>query len=223
PVSVAGAEGRNLSVASLTVDRSVTEGRERATLTARLVSSGSEAPGTVPVILEIDERPVETKEVALGESRAGTVEFDPLTLPAESSMRGRIRLPDDDLALDNDFHFVLSADQRIGALGVAGPGTPPQASVSLDRALRLGRAPGFRVETRSVGRLTAADLDNFPVMFFNQTALPGGEIGRRLQGRVEGGAGMVFVAGDNSLGEWDGVLPGLGRTVDRSSGGGTTL
>src|SRR5690606_2696232 len=100
---------------------------------------------------------------------------------------------------------------------------PPQASFYLDRALRLGQSPGFRVETRSVGRLTAADLDNFPVMFFNQTALPGGEIGRRLQGRVGGGAGMVFVAGDNSLGEWDGVLPGLGRTVDRSSGGGTTL
>lgn len=223
PISVADGEGQNLTVASLSVDRSVTEGRERAVLTARLVSGGQPAPESIPVVLEIDERPVETREVSLGESRSASVEFDPLTLPAESEIRGRIRLPDDDLAMDNSFHFVLAADQRIGALIVEGPGTPPEASLYIDRALRLGQTPGFRVETGTVGRLTAADLEDFPVMIFNQTALPDGEIGRRLRARVEGGAGLIFVAGDNSLGEWEGVLPGLGRTVDRTAVGGTTL
>src|SRR5690606_38877901 len=139
------------------------------------------------------------------------------------AIRGRILLPDDDLDADNAFNFVLSSDQGIGALIVEGPGTPPQASVYLEQALRLGQSPGFRVERRIVGQLTANDLNNFPVLIFNQTALPDGEIGRRLRARVEGGAGMIFIAGDNSLGEWDGVLPSLGRTVDRGPQGGTTL
>lgn len=223
PVVIGGGEDLNLTVASMSVDRTVTEGRERATLTARLTGSGSEMPPTVLVALEIDGRPLETKPATLGEGGAGSVQFAPVTLPGDRAVRGRIRIPEDALGVDNTFHFVLAADQRIGTLIVEGPGTPPGASFYLQRALELGQSPGFRVDTRNVARLTAADLTDFPVMIFNQTALPGGEIGRRLRARVEGGAGLVLVAGDNSLGEWEGVLPGLGRTVDRGPSGGTTL
>jgi hypothetical protein len=222
PVDVAGGEGTNVTVASLSVDRSVTEGRERATLTARLVSNVDTIGGTLPVVLEVDGRPVETVQATIA-GRSGTVTFDPLTLPAEAEIRGRLLLPEDALEVDNTFNFVLAADQRIGAMIVEGPGTPPDASFYLQRALQLGQAPGFRVELRNVGQLTADDLDDHGVLIFNQTALPGGEIGRRLRARVEGGSGIVFVAGDNPLGEWEGVLPGLGRTVDRSAEGGTTL
>lgn len=222
-VSLQAVEGSNVTVASLGVERSVTEGRERATLTARLVSAGEGVTSPVPVVLEVDGRPVETRQVSF-EGRSAAVAFDPLTLPADASVRGRILLPDDALALDNAFNFVLAADQRVGVLIVEGPGTPPDASFYLAQALRLGSSPGFRVETRTVGQLDANTLASFPVLIFNQTALPGGELGRRLRARVEGGAGLVFVAGpDNALGEWEGVLPELGRTVDRGGQGGTTL
>jgi hypothetical protein len=223
PVSVGGESGGNVSVASLSTERQVAEGRERATISVRLVGRGMEGEATVPVRLEIDGQPVETREATLGEGGTGTVTFDPLTLPARGSARGVIRLPDDALAADNAFNFVLAADQRIGALIVEGPGTPPQASFYLQRALELGQAPGFRVETRRVGQLTSGDLADFGVVIFNQTPLPEGEIGRRMRGWVEGGAGMVFVMGDNGVGEWDGVLPDVGRRVDRGAEGGTTL
>jgi hypothetical protein len=223
PVSVGSDTEANVSVASISADRAVAEGRERATLTARVVSHGGDGASTVPVTLEVDGRAVETRELTVGGSGTATVTFAPLTLPADQATRGVIRLPDDALEADNAFNFVLAADQRIGALIVEGPGTPPNASFYVQRALELGQAPGFRVETRRVGQLTAGDLSDFPVIVFNQTPLPGGEIGRRLRGWVEGGAGVVFVAGDNSLGDWDGVLPGLGRMVDRAEQGGTTL
>lgn len=225
PVNVAeGEEAGNVTVAALSVDRSETEGRERATLTARIVRSGSETGAAeVPVVLEIDGRPVETRNVALGDTRSTTVSFAPVTLPVGETLRGRIRLPEDALAADNDFHFVVDADQRIGALVVEGPGTPPQASFYLERALQLAQSPAFRLQRRNVGQLTAADLESHPVLIFNRTPLPDGEVGRRIRERVEGGAGLVLVAGDNSLGEWEGVLPELGRTVDRSAQGGTAL
>ena len=222
-VRVGSDEVRNVSIASLSMDRSTTEGRERAVLTARLVANGEVSADAVPVVLELDGRPVETREAELGDGRAGTVEFDPITLPEGAPLRGSVRLPDDDLAADNSFNFVLSSGQRIGALIVEGPGTPPRASLYIEQALRLGDSPGFRVERRSVGQLSAADLQGFPVVVFNQTPLPGGEVGRRLRERVEGGSGLILIAGDNSLGEWDGVLPGLGRTVDRTAEGGTSL
>ncbi|HEX6927320.1 MAG TPA: BatA domain-containing protein [Longimicrobiaceae bacterium] len=222
PVSVAEGEGENLSVAGASIERMNTEGHERAAITARLVSHGEAPTGPVPVVMEVDGRPVETRQVSFSGSSA-SVTFDPLTLPADRPIRGRVRLAEDDLAVDNTFHFVLAADQRVGALIVEGPGTPPRASFYLERALQQGDSPGFRVETRNVARLSAADLEEFPVMIFNQTALPDGEVGRRLRARVEGGAGLISIAGDNSLGQWDGVIPSLGRTVDHSGEGGTTL
>lgn len=223
PVSVHGDDGSNVTVASLGVERTVTGGVERANLTARLISAGEAAQRPLTVTLEVNGRPVETREVALTGPTA-TVAFDPLTLPSDEAIRGRIVLPEDALAVDNAFNFVLASDQRIGALIVEGPGTTSGASLYLDQALRLGDSPGFRVETRNVGQLDADALADFPVLIFNQTALPGGEIGRRLRARVEGGSGIVLVAGpDNSLGEWEGVLPDLGRTVDRAAQGGTTL
>lgn len=213
----------NLTIASVTIDRSAVDGRERGTVTARLVASGDGVPANLPVVLEIDGRPIETQEIELGGARSATAAFEPIIIPADAALRAAVRVPDDALAIDNAFHFVLSADQRIGALIVEGPGTPPGASYFLERSLALGQSPGFRTETRNVARLTSEDLVRYPVMIFNQTALPGGEIGERLRARVKGGAGLIFVAGDNSLGEWDGVLPGLGRRVDRSAQGGTTL
>src|SRR5690606_28921883 len=65
PVSVVGGAGSNVAVASLAVERSVTEGIERATLSARLISSGEAPTRPLPVVLEVNGRPVETKEVAL--------------------------------------------------------------------------------------------------------------------------------------------------------------
>lgn len=224
PVDVAGDESEpNLTVASVSIDRSTTDGRERGAISARVIASGSGAPASIPVVLEIDGRPVETREVALGEALAATATFEPITIPSEAALRAVVRIPEDALRTDNSFHFVLAANQRIGALIVEGPGTPPRASYFLERALALGQSPGFRTETRNVARLSADDLARYPVMIFNQTPLPSGEIGERLRRRVEGGAGLIFVAGDNALGEWDGVLPGLGRRVDRSAQGGTTL
>lgn len=221
-VDLGEADGSNVTVASISVDRAVAAGSERATVSVRLVAN-EDAFRDVPVSLEVDGREIETMQASFGSGRSAAVQFSALTLAPDAPTRGSIRIPGDALEVDNTFNFVLAADQRIGVLIVEGPGTPPQASFYLDAALRLGQAPGFRVETRNVGSISAADLTQFPVMIFNQTALPAGEIGRRLQARTEAGGGLVFILGDNGPGEWTGVLPAAGRVVDRSSAGGTTL
>jgi hypothetical protein len=222
PVSVAGgAEPPNVAVAGVELRRSVAAGRERVGVTARLAGS---ADGPVPVTLELDGRAVETRSATLEPSGAATVEFAALTLPETGTVRGVVRTPDDALAADNAFHFVLSVDQRIPVVVVNGPGATAQASYFLERALAIGDAPGFRVEVRRAGELRAADLAARPVVILNQAPFPTGEVGERLRAMVEAGGGLVVALGDNPLGSWSGVLPASpGGAVDHLASGGTRL
>jgi hypothetical protein len=224
PVPVAASQEGNVSVAGVTFDRSSVAGRERVGAAARLTHRGERAPAAVPVVLELDGRPVETRRVTLVAGGAITVEFDPFVLPASGWTRGAVRVPDDALAADNVFHFTLSADQRIPVLLVEGSGGGADAGYFLQRALAIGDAPGFHVEVRRAGELRTADLARGPVVILNGAPLPGGELGRQLRAHVEQGGGVVLVLGEGSSGSWEGVLPdGAARRVDHSARGGTTL
>lgn len=222
PVS-AGEVPANVAVADAEFERTTVEGRERVTVAARLAASADAAAITVPVTLEIDGRPVETRQVALDGSASGRADFSPVTLPPSGAARGTLRIPDDGLAADNAFHFVLSADQRLGVVIVEGPGAAAGSSYFLERALDVGGAPGFRVSVRRGGDLRAADLAGTAVVILNQAAVPAGETGERLKRFVEQGGGLISVLGDNVPGDWSGVLPNVPAAVDRTAQGGVTL
>jgi hypothetical protein len=223
PISVAdGVTQGNVTVESAEFERTTVAGRERVTVVGRLTSNGP-VPSDLPVQLEIDGRVVETRTASFGEGTSSQVSFAAITLPESGSTRGTLRIPDDGLRVDNAFHFVLSSDQRIGVLIVDGAGTSQGASYFLERALALGAAPGFRAEVRRTGEIRAADLVGNPVVILNQAGLPAGEQGQRLRTHVEQGGGLVFILGNNSLGDWQGVLPSIPAAVDRSQVGGVTM
>src|SRR5690606_805070 len=138
-------------------------------------------PGDLPVTLEIDGRAVETRPVSFGEGNSATVTLSPLTLPEAGSTRGTLRIPNDALAADDRFHFVLSSDQRIPVLVVEGPGATQGASYFRERALAIGSTPGFRPTVRRGGELRAVDLQPNPVVILNQTPFPSGVQGDRLR------------------------------------------
>jgi hypothetical protein len=222
PVRVAAAQTGNVGVAALTFERTVAAGRERVSATARVTHRGEGPPPSVPVTLELDGRPVETRSVALPRNGAAAVEFAPFLLPESGTTRGTVRVPEDALAADDNFRFVLSADQRIPVVIVDGAGG--RASFFLQRALAIGDAPRFHVELRQAATLRAADLAARPVVILNQAPLPEGEPGRLLRRHVEEGGGLVLVLGDNPVGRWDGVWSeARTRMVDHSAGGGTTF
>lgn len=222
-ISVADEDpGNNISIVGADFERSTAAGRERAVVTTRLVSNGL-VPDEVTVSLDVDGRTVETRTTTFGEGTSGSVTFEPLTLPESGTLRGTVRIPADALQSDNTLHFVLSTDQRIPVLILEGAGTTRGASYFLERALSIGTNPGFRVEVRRGGELRAADLQSNPVVILNQTPMPSGAPGDRLRSYVEEGGGLIFLMGENTPGDWPGVLPNVSGAVDRTRDGGVTL
>jgi hypothetical protein len=223
PISVAdGVLDRNVAIDGAEFERSLIAGRERVNVVARLTGSTA-AAASVPVTLEIDGRPVETRQAHFDEGLSATVAFSPLTLPDTGTTRGILRIPADALAIDNTLHFVLSADQRLGVLIVEGPGAGPTGSFFLERALAIGSDPGFRTVLRRGADVRVADLAHVAVVVLNQAPLPGGEVGERIREFVEQGGGLVSILGTNLPGDWPGVLPSVPAPVERGASDGVTL
>ncbi|MDR0787228.1 MAG: BatA and WFA domain-containing protein [Gemmatimonadota bacterium] len=217
-----GDTGVNIAVTGADFDRQVVTERERVTVTARFASNGG-VTGDIPVSLEINGRPVETLSLNFGEGNSGSISFSAITLPETGVTRGTVRIPNDLLAADNVFNFVLSSDQRIPVLIMESGTSRTGGSYFLERALSVSGTPGFKPEVRRGGEIRPMDLASNPVVILNQAPFPGGASGERLRQYVEQGGGVVMVLGDAQPGDWSGVLPSIPAPVDRMRDGGTTL
>jgi hypothetical protein len=223
PVPVAGADLANLAVPSVTFTRGTFSGQERVTVTAGIANRSAEAVNDVPVTLEIDGHEIESKKASVGANASASVSFAPFTL-AEPSMPGRVRAGSDALALDNQFTFVIAPEKPVSVLLVDG-GDKSDASFYLTKALAIGSSPAFKVDSAPVARVSPSMLDGRAVVVLNNTMLPPGLAGGALAKFVEGGGGLLVVAGERTT--WPGsdtLLPGtLGAPVDRLTGRGGTI
>jgi hypothetical protein len=175
------------------------------------------------VSLEIDGHAIETVQATVGANASTSVSFAPFTL-AEPTMRGVVKAGNDPFPADNSFHFVVTPDKPVSVLVVDG-GDRTDTSFYLVKALGIGTAPAFQVETMPVGRVSPAALENRSVVILNDTMLPPGLAGGALKNFVEQGGGLLVVAADKAT--WpqnDDLLPArFGPPVDRLSGRGGTI
>ncbi len=223
PMSVAGPSVTNLAVPSVTFTRGQFSGQERITVTAGVSNKGNEPATGVPVSLEIDGHAIETVQATVGANASTSVSFAPFTL-AGPTMRGLVTAGGDPFPADNSFHFVVTPDRPVSVLVVDG-GDRVDTSFYLVKALGIGTAPAFQVETMPVGRVSPAALQNRSVVILNDTMLPPGLAGGALKTFVEQGGGLLVVAADKAT--WpqnDDLLPArLGAPVDRLSGRGGAI
>jgi hypothetical protein len=223
PVDVSERGASNVAITGVDLNRDYEAGRERVVAAARLVNKGTKAVKDLAVALEVDGRPVREQRASLAANAAATVTFDAFPLPAQES-RAAVRATADGLAHDDAFHFMLAPGGDVRVLVLEGPGAPERRSLYLRRALAIGHRPRFRVETKPAAG--AGDLAAARVIVLNDTPPPPG---RELRERVEKGAGLLVVLGENaSAGAWraegEALLPGpFGAAADRSSDWGGTL
>jgi hypothetical protein len=224
PVSVADDAMTNLAVPSVTFARAPFSNQERVTVTAGITNKSVDPAVKVPVTLEIDGHQVETLSVNVGANASTSVVFQPFTL-AEPALHGLVRAGTDAFIADNTFDFVLAPSQAVSVLVITN-GTSAESSFYLSRALGIGNAPHFQVETMPAARVTPDTIERRSVVVLNDAVLPPGLAGGPLKRFVERGGGLLVAVGENStwpVSEAD-LLPGrLGAVVDRTEGRGGTI
>lgn len=187
----------NVAVTGVDFRRDYAEDRERVAISARLVNRSGEAKPAHSVSLELNGRVVETKQAKLAANGATVVEFAAAPLPAGTT-RGVVRSADDALPRDNAFFFAISRGQALSVLVIDGREGGAPRSLYVERALGIGDQPNFRVTTKRLGNVTASDLNGRSLILFNDSDLPGGELGRRLVDYVQNGGGLLVALGDRA-------------------------
>ncbi|HUF25491.1 MAG TPA: BatA domain-containing protein [Gemmatimonadaceae bacterium] len=226
-VDLSDEETSNTAVTGVTLQRDFSGDRERVGASARLTNTGAQAR-TLRVVLELNGRPLETREVSIAPNAAASATFEPFALPSGIS-RGTIRAGTDALPHDNLFRFVLSAGQALSVLVVEQADAPASRSLYLRRALGLGDRPPIRTEVRKAGQVGPADLRGRALVILNDVAIPGGALGRALHDFVNDGGGLLVALGErttpNAFGEAAvELLPAtIGSVVDRTGDRGATL
>ena len=223
PVSVGSDDVSNLAVPSVSFSRATFSNQERITVTAGIANKSAAPAPNVPVTLEIDGHVIETTTVNVPANASTSVTFQQFTL-SDPAIRGQVKAGNDAFPADNTFDFVLTPNQTVSVLVVdSGTGN---SSFYLDKALAIGTAPAFQVETVPAARVTPQMLDKRSVVILNDTILPPGLSGGVLKRYVERGGGLLVVFGEHSV--WPAteadLLPGtVGAVVDRTDGRGATI
>ncbi|HSL72640.1 MAG TPA: BatA and WFA domain-containing protein [Longimicrobiales bacterium] len=214
-VDVGTAEADNIAVANVNFARAAFAGRERVTVSARVLNRTTKA-ASLPITLELNGRNAQTVNLTIPPNQAGVAQFEPFIL-AGPDVRGVIRAGNDALPADNQFYFVLAAGQAVTASILRAPNPRPEETLFLERALEAPGDPQFVVGVHSAAVPDNA-LRGGSVVIVNDAVPTGAEL-RRLRRFVESGGGVLLVLGERS-GGWRGeasdLLPGrLGSVVER--------
>jgi hypothetical protein len=207
PVPVIGATDRpNLSVSAVSLARSTFSQQERVTVTAGVVNRTDRPVNTSSIRLMVDGLSASTKPLSVEPGGSASVTFEPVTV-SKRNMRGTVSIPDDALAADNAFHFVLSPEEPVRVAVIDRSGSGPH----LSRALLVAQAPRFEAVTRQPDSLTDDDLRRSDVVLLNDVAVQP-PLARRLARFVEQGGGLLVAAGSRAT--WPSDVDLLPGTID---------
>jgi hypothetical protein len=225
---IGGGATPNVAVAAVTTDRDSTGDRDHVNVAARLINTGA-APKLVTATLAIGGRDVQTKSATVAASGALQVAFTSVAVPSGVT-RGAVRITPDSLAADDVLAFTIAPDEAVPVLVIEpqGGSARPNQSLYLSRALAIGDRPSFRVTEKTADALTPRDFDGRALVVLDEATPPGGAVGARLRGLLDGGGGIVIVPGSSRVetwpAEWRSILPAtVGAVVDRTADAGGTL
>ncbi len=198
--------------------------REQVVVSAEIrfapTSQRPEWDGEVELLLS--GRTVDRQSLTATADRLATARFSPVLRPSEP-LAAEVRLPEDALAGDDRFHFVIHPEAaiRVADLG----GSPP--SVYVREALGVGVAPGFlldRAPARGEEAVRRA-LDGSRVALIRDPGRLDAGAMRAVREFVEQGGGLVMAMGPRRLSrvaatELETFAPALpGEFVDRDPAG----
>ena len=195
---------RNLSVATVVLQREATTVPEQFVVTARIVNQGDEPTENVDVTLSIADKVVDEHSITLGPNSATTVQFLPQAVNSEPlegavSINSSNRLEgnsSDHLPGDDTFYFIVNPGETLKVLLVENNNSHETDSLFIERALSVATRPAFNVQRARVNQLQSGDLADIDVIVLNDTAFPSGAVGAELRNFVETGGGVFIAMGE---------------------------
>jgi hypothetical protein len=217
PVVIEPGDVRNVAVTPAAVQRETFQGQERVIVTGGVLNRSASPIADLDVSLEVDGRVVQTMPVSIEPHGAATTTFAPVTITADNT-RAAVRIPDDALAADNAFHFVLTPPRPVDVTLVSR--STRNSTLYLTRALAIGENPRFTVTPRNVDGLTDDVLSRTRVIIFDDVN-PSDVTAARVKRFVEHGGGVFVINGPQAA--WSGtaadLLPATSAgAVDRTRG-----
>ena len=112
-----------------------------------VVNHGGAPVSGAELALEIGGRAIQTQRVNLEANGSASVSFEPVTL-TERNVRASVRTPNDALARDNVFNFVMSPEEPVRVLSPSDRARRARSACFCARA-RVGESPRFEVTPAS--------------------------------------------------------------------------
>jgi aerotolerance regulator-like protein/VWA domain-containing protein len=219
PVNVAsGDDTSNLAVTPISLQRTRFENHDRVAVTAGVVNHGSKPVSRVPLALVVDGQSIQSLATDVAAHGSSSVTFSPFTV-ASRNMRGTVKLPDDAIARDNVFDFVVSPTEPERVTLISLPGTDRE-TLFLSRALAIGEDPRVELTTRTPATFSDADARSAAVIIVDDVQVSD-DLADRLSRFATAGGGLLIALGPHAT--WparaaSGVPAIPADTVDRTTG-----
>ena len=195
PIDVASGDTANLSVTPVSLQRTRFENHDRVAVTAGLVNHSAKPVANVNLSLEVDGNVIQSLPVSAAAGGSASVTFAPFTV-ASRNMRATVKLPEDALARDNVFHFVVSPLEPVRAIVIDRAGADGEA-LYLMRALAIGEAPRVELSARAPATFSDADARAAQVVVVNDVQVSD-ELADRLGRFVSAGGGLLIATGPHA-------------------------
>ncbi len=221
-VAGVGLERQQLSV-GLGAGSDSDAGDTGVVVTARITRQGGDEAGETTVRLLVEGIVVQEQAVSLPPNGAARVTFEAVGGGA-GALRGTVSVEPDGLPEDDEFHFVSSSTQALSVLLVQSVSASESDALYVERALRIGSRPPFRVERVTLGDVQSASLASHDLIIVNDVGAIGSDTAGALREYVSAGGGVLVGLAELSGVTSSGWLPfAAGEEADRSRDLGATL
>ena len=196
PFDVAEDSGGNLSVNQLRLSQVVENDSPLTRPSIQVIASGMKTPTSTKVVLELNGKRLQDKDVLLGRDDSKLVEFDAFNLPPGLS-KGEIKLePPDGLAADNVYHFTMNSLRKLKLLLLHEKGS--QDSFYIAKALSSTKDSPFQVELQDISQGDALDLTRFSGVVVSNVGRVPAKLAGSIAEFVRGGGGLIIALGSRA-------------------------
>ncbi|MEM7392144.1 MAG: hypothetical protein AAF492_07315, partial [Verrucomicrobiota bacterium] len=207
-VSLLGAKApENMAPSDVELQPSIIMAGAHSKATVRLNYAGP--PGSTAVTLFLNDEEIATRSISIGDGFANDLSF--LLPPMEAGRyAARVELPDDNLQLDNTFHFIFKAEAQFPTLCVGTRDDTLFIRAALTAA--LGGKAAIEAEWVEPDLIEADKLKNYACIFLcNALPLAAGELAAMEKFVSAGGLLIVFPGERSSIQDYQSwnCFPGL--------------